>query len=226
MASYSTNDPKGWGGDPSRGAALGRPTINDEGADYEGEVAITFVPLDSGGYDPQGTYFGAGEPLYWFSNEEGTIDQMTRAADRDDAHAKAAELYPKAKIVNGPPLDGVSEFVNGYLEAAMSYTHGMDEEGNTDDAEADSVTPTARAQIVKECADFEEANAELLRTAYEMRGYDSSQAGSDFYLTRNGHGAGFWDRGLGEVGRALSEASKPYGSTDEYFVNEEGELDL
>jgi hypothetical protein len=35
--------------------------------------------------------------------------------------------------------------------------------------------------------------------------------GHDFWLTRNGHGAGFWDRGLGELGDALTAAAKTYG---------------
>lgn len=36
-------------------------------------------------------------------------------------------------------------------------------------------------------------------------------AGHDFALTRNGHGTGFWDRGLGEMGDMLTEACEPYG---------------
>lgn len=40
---------------------------------------------------------------------------------------------------------------------------------------------------------------------------EDSQSGHDFWLTRNGHGAGFWDRGLGELGDKLTEASKTFG---------------
>lgn len=35
--------------------------------------------------------------------------------------------------------------------------------------------------------------------------YTEIQAGRDFWFTRNGHGVGFWDRGLGEIGDLLSE---------------------
>jgi len=35
-----------------------------------------------------------------------------------------------------------------------------------------------------------------------------AQAGHDFWLTRNGHGAGFWDGDWPETGDALTEASK------------------
>jgi hypothetical protein len=35
--------------------------------------------------------------------------------------------------------------------------------------------------------------------------------GHDFWLTRNGHGAGFWDGELGDIGDRLTEASKAFG---------------
>ena len=51
------------------------------------------------------------------------------------------------------------------------------------------------------------------------------QFGHDFWLTRNGHGAGFWDRGLGEVGEKLTELAKTYGSSDAY-VGDDGKVYL
>jgi hypothetical protein len=45
--------------------------------------------------------------------------------------------------------------------------------------------------------------------------------GHDFALTRNGHGAGFWDRGLGELGDRLTTAAKVYGESSVY-VNDGG----
>lgn len=35
--------------------------------------------------------------------------------------------------------------------------------------------------------------------------------GQDFALTRQGHGAGFWDRGEGERGEALTKIAKSFG---------------
>ena len=54
----------------------------------------------------------------------------------------------------------------------------------------------------------------ILSLDYSKRGEEWSSAelaGHDFALTRNGHGTGFWDRGLGEMGDMLSEECKPYG---------------
>lgn len=42
-----------------------------------------------------------------------------------------------------------------------------------------------------------------------------------FGVNRNGHGAGFWDRGIGAFGDRLSEASKAWGSFDLY-VGDDG----
>lgn len=40
--------------------------------------------------------------------------------------------------------------------------------------------------------------------------------GHDFALTRNGHGAGFWDRGFGDIGDTLTDACRPYGEHNLY----------
>ncbi len=51
-----------------------------------------------------------------------------------------------------------------------------------------------------------------------------SYAGHDFWLTRSGHGAGFWDRGLtGGLGERLTEASKAYGSPDDHNPYDNGD---
>jgi hypothetical protein len=44
-----------------------------------------------------------------------------------------------------------------------------------------------------------------------------SRAGHDFWLTRNGHGAGFWDgEWYKEVGERLTKASKAFGEVNIY----------
>lgn len=61
-----------------------------------------------------------------------------------------------------------------------------------------------------DCIDFALAQFPLLARIQLAQAF---RHGQDFYLTRNGHGAGFWDRGYGEIGRQLTEAAKIYGST-------------
>lgn len=47
--------------------------------------------------------------------------------------------------------------------------------------------------------------------------------GRNFALTRNGHGAGFWDLGLGVLGDELTKAAKVYGEQNLY-VGDDGQL--
>jgi len=49
---------------------------------------------------------------------------------------------------------------------------------------------------------------------------DAEQVGHDFWLTRNGHGTGFWDRDISN-GRKLTELCKTYGTSDAY-VGDDG----
>ncbi len=61
-----------------------------------------------------------------------------------------------------------------------------------------------------DCIDFALAHFPLLAQVELTQAF---RHGQDFYLTRNGHGTGFWDRGYGDVGKRLTEAAKIYGST-------------
>jgi len=98
LPDYKTNDPRGWCGDAKRGAALGRVAIDDAGRDFAGKLVLRRVHLDAGGYDGNGTYFGDGEPLYWFADADGMIDRMLRAKDRAEAKRKILAIHPKARF--------------------------------------------------------------------------------------------------------------------------------
>lgn len=95
---YKTNDLKGWCGDPSRGAALGRPTIVNVEQDATPRVHVSRVRLDASGYDPNGTYFGIGQPLYWIRTDEGDVDFVIRAHDRDNAKTKTRNCIPNVRF--------------------------------------------------------------------------------------------------------------------------------
>ncbi len=74
----------------------------------------------------------------------------------------------------------------------------------------DDFHPHCAAGLRAECVAFVEANLA------DLANLSAEQAGHDFWLTRCGHGAGFWDRGLGDVGKRLTDACKPYGNVDLY----------
>jgi hypothetical protein len=60
-----------------------------EGLPDNPEVSLRRVRLNRGGYDAYGSYWGAGQPLYWYNfiGADGQeVDDHIRADDRD--HAK------------------------------------------------------------------------------------------------------------------------------------------
>jgi len=95
--SYSTHDPKGWCGDMKRGAAMGRHTYEGD-QNFNGRITLRRVRLNSGGYDVNGTYFGIGEPLYWYASDDNAIDGMLRASSRAVARAQVFCRYPSSKV--------------------------------------------------------------------------------------------------------------------------------
>lgn len=108
-------------------------------------------------------------------------------------------------------------FLRGYLDAAEWA-------GIYDDDEREALRNSTRARwtrdsirnAARDCKAFQAENAADLELYY-AEGYDRERAGMDFYLSRNGHGAGFFDHGIAPVFRRLQEAARVYGSTNERF---------
>lgn len=85
------------------------------------------------------------------------------------------------------------------------------------DYSADDIDDATLEEMRNDCRDFFEANSE------DLTNMDPGQAGHDFWLTRNHHGAGFWDRGLGDLGDRLTKAAQVYGAAD-LMVDAEGTI--
>ena len=96
----------------------------------------------------------------------------------------------------------LTQFTRQYINI-MLWTIGRYDLGS-DDIDADDWDKCQR-----DCALFIKLAGELLADI------DSEQVAHDFLLTRNGHGAGFWDRGLGEIGDKLTKLCEDIG--EEYI---------
>jgi hypothetical protein len=109
----------------------------------------------------------------------------------------------------------VDRVLDGYVECAEWADTPHDEEGNEE--ETCGLHTDAIAEMRADVEAF-------LAEAETLDGFDqltAEQVGHDFWLTRNGHGAGFWDRGLGELGDKLTAMCRPYGTSDLY-VGDDG----
>ena len=119
--------------------------------------------------------------------------------------------------------DDIETFIDSYIECALwSSTDNADDSGgaplynNYDESDLHS---SARDSMEKECRAFIE---EDIKTGW-MHGLDPGQCGHDFWLTKNHHGAGFWDRGYGKIGDDLTKRAEVWGSQDIY-IGDDGKL--
>ena len=130
--------------------------------------------------------------------------------------------------MNNPTLDS---FTSAYLQTALWSS--TDDEGDPLDAnhsEEDFDTATF-AQAIADCARFQTENADTLAQAVTTGAVacgpdfnEMGRAGHDFWLTRNGHGAGFWDGDWPEpFAAALSEAARAFRGVDLY-VGDDGQI--
>lgn len=107
-----------------------------------------------------------------------------------------------------------------YIECALWSSVG--DEPLDADYGIDDIAPETLARMQVDCDDFT-GNPEVAALLEQSR-LSAEQIGYDFWLTRNGHGAGFWDRGLGDVGTKLTAMTKPYGGCDLYVGDDDGKI--
>jgi hypothetical protein len=136
-------------------------------------------------------------------------------------------METKMQAVDSAKVKFLEEFIRGYIVCAIWSAPEDDDGNNLDSYDSSDLAESAIADIRADCEDFVLGNWEtLLQYAEKMETEEytgAEMAGHDFSLTRNGHGAGFWDRGLGDIGRKLTETAKIYGSSDIY-IGDDGKL--
>jgi len=103
------------------------------------------------------------------------------------------------------------EFLNAYIAAALWSTNDEStEEGGyplDENYDETDLAEETRQSMKEDCEKFFHAH-------YDDIEENVSQAGHDFWLTRNGHGAGFWcheEYWTDEVGKRLTKACEKWG---------------
>lgn len=139
-------------------------------------------------------------------------------------------------------LDGLDAFTKAYLEAALwSSTYqicpdceSVESDGSDHcpacgermedwpidkDFEISDCSIGLLEQAEKDCKSFQEQAGEWIADEnLENASYPADErAGHDFWLTRNGHGCGFWDGDWTEqAGEKLTDLAKGFGEVDLY----------
>jgi hypothetical protein len=121
-------------------------------------------------------------------------------------------------------------FTRAYITAALwSSTDDADESGGAPldrNYSADDLAPETLAKIEADCAAFQAKAGELIADDEPKLYQDNTRdehAGHDFWLTRNGHGCGFWDGDWPKHGDALTEIAKGFGGCGLY-VGDDGRI--
>lgn len=126
----------------------------------------------------------------------------------------------------------LDEFTVAYFEAALWSS--IDDAENPLDSNygiEDFASETAQ-RMIADCAKFQEDNTDVLNAEEDPRTYArqdygysvNASAGHDFWLTRNGHGAGFWDGDWNkDAEKRLNESSDAFGAF-ELYVGDDGKI--
>lgn len=125
------------------------------------------------------------------------------------------------KMESFPKLD---KMTTGYLEAALwASSDNSDEQGGLPlDTNYDfsDIAQSSLDKAVKDCGDFyKENSADLDGVSKPLE-----QIGHDFFLTRERHGAGFWDGDYEhDVGERLTASAHEFGELNIY-VGDDGKV--
>jgi hypothetical protein len=114
-------------------------------------------------------------------------------------------------------------FLEHYVICALWLSSDLNSDDENDDTslrdlgcDIDDIHPDTLASMRADCEDF--LSLDSWKEAYSAGAWTLEQGGHDFWLTRNGHGTGFWDRYWSseeefyDLGRRLTDDSKIYGS--------------
>jgi hypothetical protein len=116
----------------------------------------------------------------------------------------------------------LDRFTQAYVECALWSSTDDDGEPLDRRFSVEDIAPDTLAEMVEDCRAFQNDNwIDLAENAPDW--YSMECAGHDFWLTRNHHGAGFWDRDLGDVGERLTDAAHAAGEVD-LFVGNDGKI--
>lgn len=138
-------------------------------------------------------------------NSDGTEKKSKKTASRAWNEEAVAQAMAETLVWTG------SDWHN--MEEGQANPLSLDEAGYS----TDDISPEGWATLRDEARQFIQGEAELLDLLPDW--YGEEQLGHDIILTRQGHGTGFWDRGLGDLGNKLTDACRPYGDIDIFAQN-------
>lgn len=118
-------------------------------------------------------------------------------------------------------------FYNGVLEALYFAETVYNGEGNDlEHFEEYELSEESKEALRLECSTFLDKAGDLINEACNSKeDYDYGSAGNDFWFTRQGHGVGYWDRGLKDLGDSLTKICRTFPEKH-LFLNDKNQLEI
>jgi len=112
------------------------------------------------------------------------------------------------------------DFMQGYKYCMLWASLGDEEDCEflSNKYNVDDIADETIAKVHHDCSAFLYKTRAMLKP-FITEEYDMCSAGHDFFLTRNHHGAGFWDRenlSKGKTGNKLTDIAHKFGELDVY----------
>ena len=185
---------------------VGGTEVNDTWLSYDDAVRL-YDKYKAQGYDDVQLDARIKESVNEGTDGCDDCDWISKETDGDIDTCDECAAEKREKTNEDDSFRDRDNFVTAYIAAAEELADDEFEDGYVD------WSPEAIEQMEQDAEDFFAKAEDLLaQTGVE----DPRQHGYDFWLTRNGHGVGFWDRGYGEVGDKLTALADKYGSSDMY----------
>lgn len=131
--------------------------------------------------------------------------------DEIDANRAQQQMRRERRWNRGQFLD----FLEAYIACALWSETDDDGTPLNQSWTREHISAHAYSPMYDDCLRFvQEQHSDL----YEL---DPAQCGRDFWLSRSGHGTGFWDRDHGDLGDRLHAAASAYGEASLYVGDDE-----
>lgn len=148
------------------------------------------------------------EEVLSYGYEVTSSNGRTMYVDFDFIDFESKKEYAKGGEISE---DRINEVLDNYMIAALWSSTDMDTDEPLDaNYSVSDIAPNTKIQMYKDVKKFMEDNLD----AIEESGSSDEQLGHDLWLSRNGHGAGFFDRGYGDVGDKLQDAASDMKGAD------------
>ena len=199
----------------SRGAPMGRRDSMQIDHDDVTKMHLHQMPLE-GGYDHGGAYWGSPNDLWRLVTDEDDegeyYEAFFRASSREKAIELVAQKYQKAVEIL-PPAFHLQTSLASYVSCLYDDWQA---ECLDDPEEAGKEGAALTDEALKSCSDD---LIEFANTAGDSAAlYEPAQFGYLFYVSRQGHGVGFFEHPEKD-GQRLQELARKVGPVDAYSLD-------